>query len=163
MSTIVTDCWTLTVLWAFRDAMDAVKPAGIPDTFIGWPAARANADGAWSAFVWFDRDRITTHDGADNHELTVVTGIVFHKDPSKTTQTELEQATATYYAMRSAIAEQADNDDSDFNSGWAGVAEPADEEDGVRPSGAQDFDGTSAIGERWKVTGQGGATGALTS
>ena len=154
--------WSLKVLRAFRDAMDAVKPADVPDAFIGWPHL-AMTEGPWSPFVWFDPDVIDVVDGADNHMMTVVTGIVFRKDNSIIDQQILEQAIAAYYEMRNAIAQQAEDDESAFNAAFNGYASTHPDDGGVRPSGAKDYDGTCSMGERWLVTGRGGPTGELTS
>lgn len=148
--------WTLSVLRAFRDVMDgATNRASVPSAFIGWPgSAGFPHDGRYRPFVWFERDAMDVFDGVTNHELTVVTGIVFDTDAGKASETELEQAIAAYYPMRAAIATAAETRSSDFNSTWAGVAQPEPNDRGVRPSGDDDYDGRSTIGERWLVVGK---------
>ena len=144
--------WTLRVLRAFRDEMNDARPAGVPTGHIGWPIP-GGGEGAYAPFVFFDRDQISVNDGATSHRMTVVTGVVFRKDPSVVTEAELEQAVVGYYAMRAQLATAADKVTSDFNGRFEGVAEPHPEDQGVRPSDADDFDGTCAIGERWLVQG----------
>ncbi len=86
--------------------------------------------------------------------------IVFFKDHGKTSESELEQAIDTYYAMRRNLAIEIENDASHFNSLFEGLAMPDPKNGGVKPTDADDFDGTCAIGERWTVVGNSAAVGA---
>jgi hypothetical protein len=154
------NAWLLRVLRAFRDEMNSGKPAKAPDAYIGWPH-RAMNKGPYAMFVWFAADPIRFEDGREIHDgAEVVTGIVFFKDEGKVSETELEQAIATYYAMRRSLAIGIEDDDSHFNSQFEGLAFPAQDKGGIRPSDGDDFDGTSVIGERWTVTGSAAAVGA---
>jgi hypothetical protein len=145
--------WLLRVLRAFRAEMNAGRIAGVPEVLIGWPHPAMN-EGRMAPFVWFAADPVEVVDGREIHRGTeIVTGIVFRSDGSNRDESELEQAIAAYYAMRAQLGLAIENDTSGFNAAFEGLAQPDAEKGGIQPTGANDFDGTSVIGERWLVQG----------
>jgi len=133
-----------------REARERLAASGGCAADDGWPTP-GERSGPWWPFVWFRSDVPVRHDGATNHTLTVVTGIVVRRDPSLD-QAELLQALDAYYPMRNAIVDDAEDADSPFNAGWAGFAQAADS--GIEPADGDDFDGVMTIGEDWTVLGK---------